>query len=180
MPTAHIESELQKLTAAYTEVCKGLTASQLNWKPNAATWSLAQIVDHIIKVNETYYPVVEQLRAGTYQVPFIGRFSLATNFFGNLIFGSVEPQRKRKIKTFPIWEPQTSDIRPDILEVFAKHQADFARFVRGCDDLVASGVVISSPANRVIVYRLEKAFEIIVAHEWRHLEQAKEVRALIG
>ena len=179
MPTAHIENELQILTAAYTELCKGLTAKQLNWKPNATTWSLAQIVDHIIVVNETYYPVVEQLRAGTYQVPFIGRFSLMTNFFGNLIYQSVEPQRKRKIKTFPIWEPQNSDIRPDILEVFARHQSEFARFVRSCDDLVAAGTVISSPASRVIVYKLEKAFEIVVAHEWRHLEQAKEVRALI-
>jgi hypothetical protein len=35
-----------------------------------------------------------------------------------------------------------------------------------------------APAARVIVYRLETAFDIIVAHERRHFEQAKEVYLL--
>ncbi len=34
----------------------------------------------------------------------------------------------------------------------------------------------TSPANPNIVYTLEKAFEIIVMHEIRHLEQAKRVK----
>jgi hypothetical protein len=41
------------------------------------------------------------------------------------------------------------------------------------------GTVISSPANKYIVYKLETAFDIIVAHEERHLEQAKEVLSVL-
>jgi hypothetical protein len=39
--------------------------------------------------------------------------------------------------------------------------------------------VISSPANKNIVYKLETAFDIIVSHEQRHLEQAKEILQLM-
>jgi hypothetical protein len=45
-------------------------------------------------------------------------------------------------------------------------------------ELVAKGTVIASPANKNIVYKLETAFDIIVSHEQRHLEQAKEVLVL--
>jgi hypothetical protein len=40
---------------------------------------------------------------------------------------------------------------------------------------VENGTIISSPANKNIEYKLETAFDIIVAHEKRHLEQAREV-----
>ena len=50
-------------------------------------------------------------------------------------------------------------------------------FVRGCKDLLEKGTVISSPANKNIVYKLENAFDIITTHEQRHLEQAREVLA---
>ena len=35
-----------------------LTSEQLNWKPASNTWSIAQNLDHLIVVNETYYPVL--------------------------------------------------------------------------------------------------------------------------
>ena len=40
------------------------------------------------------------------------------------------------------------------------------------ESFLHSGVIISSPANKNIVYKLEQAFEIIVTHEERHLNQA--------
>jgi hypothetical protein len=47
-------------------------------------------------------------------------------------------------------------------------------------DLVDKGTIISSPANKIIVYKLEIAFDIIVAHEKRHLEQAREVLQILN
>lgn len=46
-------------------------------------------------------------------------------------------------------------------------------------DLIQQGAIISSPANRNIVYTLETAFDIIVAHEQRHLEQAREIKHML-
>ena len=79
------------------------------------------------------------------------------------------------MKTFPIWEPSESQIPPGVLNRFALHQSELKSLIENSADLVQRGVVISSPANKNIVYKLETAFDIIVAHEQRHFEQAKEV-----
>ena len=51
-----------------------LTNEQINWKPNSITWSIAQNLDHLIIVNETYYPVLSSLKEGTYKTPFTAKF----------------------------------------------------------------------------------------------------------
>ena len=83
------------------------------------------------------------------------------------------------MRTFPIWEPDKSEIPQGILDRFAAHQLQLKTVLENSRDLVDQGVIISSPANRNIVYKLEKAFEIIVAHEQRHFEQSREVYQLL-
>jgi hypothetical protein len=157
-----------------------LTNEQLNWKPNASTWSIAQNLDHLIVVNETYYPVLASLKAGTYQAPFIAKIGFMVSFLGETVLKAVQPDRKKKMRTFPIWEPSSSRLEGDIVERFENHQKSLMQKIEGSEELIIKGVVISSPANKYVVYKLETAFEIIILHEQRHLEQAKEVLALIG
>jgi hypothetical protein len=152
-----------------------LTSEQLNWKPNSNTWSIAQNLDHLIVANETYYPVLASLKAGTYRTPFIARIGFMVSFLGKTVLKAVQPDRQKKMKTFPIWEPTTSNLLDDILKRFQIHQNELIQKIEDAKGLVEKGVVISSPANRNIVYKLETAFDIIVSHEQRHLEQAKEI-----
>ncbi len=172
-------SALERLTKAFTDEFGSLTAEELNRKPNATTWSIGQVIEHIILVNESYYPIVEQLRAGTYRTPWTGRVPFLVNWFGDFILKGVEPERKKKIKTFPVWEPEDSDVWGDIVEIYADHHRELAAFIANSSDLVEAGAVISSPANRFIVYKIGRAFDIIVAHEERHLNQAKEISSFL-
>jgi hypothetical protein len=59
-----------------------LSSEQLNWKPNPNTWSIAQNLDHLIVVNETYYLVLASLKAGTYKTPFIAKIGFMVSFLG--------------------------------------------------------------------------------------------------
>lgn len=156
-----------------------LNSEQLNLKPDSNTWSIAQNIDHIIIINESYYPIIQSVRNGSYKLPFIGRFGFLVNILGKMILNSVQPDRKRKMKTFSIWQPAQSKISSDILKKFQKHQEDLKKLISDCEDLLTAGTVISSPANKNIVNKLETAFDIIVAHEERHFEQAKEVLFLL-
>lgn len=173
-------SQINQTTSDFRQHFGGLNGSQLNWKPDAQTWSIAQNIDHLIVINNTYKPTIEAIKNGTHKVPFIGKLGFMTSFFGKMILNAAQPDRRRKMSTFPMWEPSSSDISDDILAQFTRHQEELKGMVNSMKDYIPKGIVISSPANPNIVYKLEKAFDIIVAHERRHLEQAKEVLSLIN
>lgn len=171
--------KIDSITEAFANAFGMLSSEQLNRKPDSNTWSIAQNIDHIIVINESYYPIIQSVRNGSYKLPFIGRFGFLVNILGKMILNSVQPDRKRKMKTFSIWQPSQSEISSDILKKFQKHQEDLKKIISDCEDLLQAGTVISSPANKNIVYKLETAFDIIVSHEQRHFEQAKEIWFLI-
>jgi hypothetical protein len=167
-------SQLDELTEQFVTTFGALTVEQLNWKPAPQTWSIAQNLHHLIVVNESYYPILASLRSGTYKTPFIGKIGFMVSLLGKVILNAVKPDRKKKMKTFAIWEP-TAMATEDILQQFEKHQSELKQQIASCEKLIGKGAVISSPVNKNIVYKLETAFDIIVSHEERHLEQAKEV-----
>lgn len=176
MDTQHWLYGIDDVTASFQKEFGSLSREELNWKPNTSTWSLGQIVDHLIVINNTYYPIVRELEEGTYKLFWIGKVNFIVSFFGKFILQSVEPTRKRKMKTLAIWEPTVSHIEADILAKFVVEQNRLKEEIVACAPLLDRGVVISSPANRVIVYKLERAFDIIVSHERRHLQQARRAK----
>ncbi len=173
------QTEIDNISHDFAKQFGKLSSEELNWKPNAHTWSIAQNIDHLITVNETYYPIVTAIRKGNYKLPFIARFSFITNFFGKFILKAVEPERKKRIKTFSIWEPEVENIDADIVNKFVIHQQQLKDFFNNCSDLIEKQTIIASPANRNIVYNIETAFDIIIAHEKRHFNQAKETLQLL-
>jgi hypothetical protein len=156
---------------------RGLDSAALNWKLNEGTWSIGQVIDHIIRINESYYPIFEQIRAGTYRVPMIARIGFIPNGIGNILVKSLEPTRKRKIKTFPIWEPAQSGVEADILNRFVAHHETLVEMLQRNESLFGKHIVVSSPANRYVVYPLDRVLDIMVVHEARHYNQALEIAA---
>lgn len=171
-------NQIDKNTQNFVNTFKDLDHTQLNWKPAPDRWSIAQNIHHLIVINETYYPTFTQLKAGTYKVPFIGKIGFLNRYLGQFILNSVKPDQAKKVQTFPIWEPSTSDIRANILSQFEQHQTELKQWIEDCAPALKQKAVISSPANKMITYPLEMALDIIVTHEQRHLEQAKNVLAL--
>lgn len=168
-------AQIDQTTKAFQNHFDGLSEEALNWKPNTTTWSIAQNIDHLITINETYFPVLADLKTGKYRTSFIGKFDFLTSLLGKMLLQSVQPTTKKKIKTFPIWEPAKGHLSANILDRFIKHQHQLKQEIESVKTFLQKGAVIASPANKYIVYKLETAFDIIVAHEQRHLEQAKEI-----
>jgi hypothetical protein len=171
-------SKIDENTNSFQTAFGHLKESELNWKPDGKTWSVAQNIHHLIAINETYYSVVKSVREGSQKLPWIASVKFMVRFFGSFILDSVEPTRKRKMKTFPMWEPSQSNLGADIVQQFIRHQTELKNLIESSGDLVDKEVIISSPANRNIVYTLARAFDIITTHEVRHFNQAVEVNEL--
>jgi hypothetical protein len=168
-------TDIDQITNDFIAEFGNLSPEELNWKPSPHVWSVAQNIHHLITINETYYPVIKSIRDNTYVIPWIGRIGFMVRFMGRVILNSVQPDRRKKMKTFPLWQPSSSEFGKDIFEQFRKHQDALKKLIADSQDLLSKETIISSPANKNIVYKLETAFEIIVTHEKRHLEQAREL-----
>ena len=175
MKTQKWTAKIDETTKAFQDAFAHLGLEDLNWKPSPTVWSIAQNIDHLMVINATYFPIIENVRKGVYTLPWIARLGFMVTFFGNVVLDSVQPTRRKKMKTFPIWQPSQSLLPADILIRFGEAQARLKTLITSSSDLIELQTVISSPANKNIVYKLEPAFDIIVTHEQRHLEQAKEV-----
>ncbi|MEY4030234.1 MAG: hypothetical protein RJA90_1443 [Bacteroidota bacterium] len=69
-------NQLDQLTEAVISNFGLLRHEDLYFKPDANRWSIAENLAHLIVVNRTYFPVIEQIRNNTYKVPqnYLDRF----------------------------------------------------------------------------------------------------------
>ncbi|PSL07392.1 DinB family protein [Cecembia rubra] len=167
--------ELDKLSEEIREVFGGLDNKILFTKPDSKSWSIAENLDHLIKVNSSYFPIFRQLIDQTFVGAFIGKFKFFTKLFGNMIYTSVSDGGKKKIRTFPLWEPRINEGENDIIEKFLDHQEELKNWIKELEPYIEKETIIHSPANKLIVYSLPQAMDIVIAHEKRHLNQALAV-----
>jgi len=163
------------ITDTFGEGFGKMTVGELNWKPSESGWSIAQVIEHIIVTNRSYFPIFDQVKKNTFKTPWIGKIPWIPELTGRMILSYVQPDRKKRSKTTGLWEPSRSQIKGDLLDRFKHHQQELLRWIRILSEYTDRDLVIHSPASKMIVYPLYMAIEIIVTHEERHLNQAREV-----
>jgi hypothetical protein len=166
---------IDRITQETIDTFITLPVEKMHLKPDPKPWSIAENFEHLITINQTYFPIFLKLKNGSFQGAFISKFPYFSNLFGKMIYKSVSDGGKKKAKTFPLWEPKVVDGDATVLERFQIHQEELKNQIMEMKPFLEKNTIIHSPANKLIVYSLEKAFEIIIAHEQRHLDQAKNL-----
>lgn len=179
MPPAHqvfkrkLSKDFQAVSTVVESEFKDLSYEELNWKPNAQSWSVGQCLHHLIVSNESYFPMFEQIQNGTYKTRFWERISPFTGFFGHKLLKSMQ-NTGRKLKVPLIFTPSSSEVPSDIVVQFLQHQEKLMEHLRRIPPEHLRKKV-SSPASKFVTYRLEKLWRILIAHEIRHTLQARAV-----
>lgn len=94
-------SEERKNSEESRKLFGTLNAEQLNWKPNAESWSVGQCLEHLILNNDRMLNSVENHINGTHKSTFFERLVVAPGFFGNLILKALAPENEKKVKARP-------------------------------------------------------------------------------
>lgn len=165
------QMQITTLTWEFEQALRDVGVSGINHKKDDSTWSVGEILSHLIRVNESYYPVFDQLIAGTYETPLLGKVPFLVKSIGNLLYRSMTS--KAKVRTFKVWEPERKEFDLGIINRFKDHQMQLSAYIEKLDPYFETVTVIASPANRFLVYSLDKTIDIVIAHEKRHLEQIK-------
>ena len=153
----------------------GLTAQQLNWKPSADQWSVAQCFDHLVTANGAYFPIFEKVLSGEKKSTFWESLPWLPAFWGKMLIKALDPESTRKLKAPKIFHPSSSSVDGAIIRRFIDQQNQVIRYIKATEDLDLEKITISSPVTHFITYSLMDAYRIIINHEKRHLLQATKV-----
>ncbi|MEO6590558.1 MAG: hypothetical protein ABIP06_14780, partial [Pyrinomonadaceae bacterium] len=105
---------------------------------------------------------------------FWEKYSPLTGFFGNFLLNYLNNDAKKiKAPSEKIVPP--SEIAPEIISQFIAHQSKIIKTIESLENTDLTKSVITSPFAKIMTYRLDKTFEIAVAHEKRHIRQAERV-----
>ena len=151
-----------------------LSPAQLNWKPSADRWSVAQCFDHLLTSNKGYFPVIADVLAGKKRT-FWERMPILPGLAGKLLVKAMEPTSTRKVKAPKRFQPAQSDISSSVINDFVDQQGKMIEKMKATEHLDLERIVITSPVSAAIAYSLMDAYRIIVVHEQRHFQQATRV-----
>jgi hypothetical protein len=173
-----VASETDKNIEVARTLTSGLTETQLNWKPSAEQWSIAQCLDHLtVATNEFEKYFEPALRRAREKWPVTNLPRYKPSVLGGWLAKQVSPEASRKITAPKIFRPAASNI-PFAPDKFVSQQARFLEFVRESTGIDYNKTRLRSPVTPLMRYSLADAFVITVLHGQRHLAQARRVREM--
>jgi len=152
-----------------------LSAAQLNWRPDAARWSVAQCLEHLVTANRQMQQAAQDALGGTARRNLWTRLPVWPGLMGRMLVRSQAPQTTRKFKAPSVAQPSSSDIPADIVQRFVDQHRTIVAWVQVVDEQRAIGVIMTSPFVRAITYSVLDGCRLMVAHDHRHLQQAARV-----
>lgn len=173
-----LTKELKSIVINTQKVFGSLSAEQINWKPDAGSWSIGQCFEHLIKSNELYYKDFDGVAENTRRNSFYENYSPLSGFFGKFIANALKKDNQ-KVKTIPQAVPP-SEVDGQIIEKFAAHQAKLIEKIEAMENADWRKTKITSPFLKVATYSLTDTFQIIIEHEKRHFRQAERVIQTAG
>jgi hypothetical protein len=160
-----------------TTLVADVDAEVLRRRPDPKTWSVAQILDHVntagwLLLKELETAIQKGQASGPYgEPPF--RYGVVSRRFVR----SMQPSSGWTFTAPSVFEPETADtLYPgETVEEFRALQDEFADCVVSAEGLDLRRIRVSSPAVPLLRISLGAWFEATLAHEQRHLEQARAV-----
>ena len=153
---------------------------QLNWRPDAGQWSVAQCFEHMATVNNLVLRRVDEAINPSIAPSVWQRLPVLPMVIGRMLIRSQAPTAQRKFKAPPAALPSASDIDAGIVGRFADQVHAAAQRTQAFDERAIAHMIMTSPFFAPVVYSVLDGWRLVVAHSHRHLEQARRVTRQSG
>jgi hypothetical protein len=150
-------------------------AGQLNWRPDAAQWSVAQCFEHLLTANRLMLQAAKAALNHDRARTVWERLPVMPGVLGRMLIRSQSPTAARKFTAPPKAQPATSDIPADVIQRFIEQHREAVAWVQALDERDAASSIMTSPFVKVITYSVLDGWRLMLAHDRRHFEQARRV-----
>ena len=172
-------AEFEALSTDAGALVSPLTDAQFSWSPSPDVWSVGQCIEHLNVTARAYLPALDEGIASAIRAGVYGTGPFTYNILGRLMVRSMEPPPLFRFKAPMIFAPpaapQTQRTRSEIMAGFRGYQVQYIDRLRQANGVDLAKARVSSPANRLLHISLGAGFALQIAHERRHLWQAKQL-----
>jgi hypothetical protein len=177
---ADVKTGLEAVARETAGTFGALDARQLNWRPDAARWSVGQCFEHLLTANRLMIGAAEDGLDPSRPRSVWQRLPILPGVLGRVMVRSQAPQATRKFKAPTPIRPTTSDIPADVIQRFVEQHREAVARVAKLDEQQAARTIMTSPFVRVVTYSVLDGWRLMFAHDRRHFEQAKRVMETPG
>ena len=168
--------EIRYIRQDVAAIVANLDDVQFTWRPAPDRWSIGECFEHLNLTAAAFVPAIdaaiEDARAsnlrsdGPFVYPLFERMFVASN----------EPPPRRRFRAFSAYRPP-SRLSPDtVMNGFSSWQDRLAERIKGADGLDLRRARRRSPILPLMKWSLGTMFALVLAHERRHIWQARQVR----
>jgi uncharacterized damage-inducible protein DinB len=167
--------EFERLSADADALVAPLNEEQFYWRPAPVAWSVAECLDHLNVAARLYLAALDEgiadaIRRGLYGV---GPFRYL--WTGRLLTWSQQPPPRVRVRTARAFHPAPQRPRAEIMAAFRAYQVQYVDRLRQANGLDLARARVSSPVARWLRMSLGSGFALMIAHEQRHIWQARQV-----
>lgn len=152
-----------------------LAPDQFNWQPAPDRWSIGQCVEHLNLTTERYLPVLHQAEENARARGLLRPGPFALGFVESWFVRMMEPPPRRRIRTRAAFVAQSQLDPARTLERFRSLNAQLGDCMRKAEGIDLKDVKVRSQFGPVS-WTLNGTFLMLLAHERRHVWQARQVR----
>jgi hypothetical protein len=174
-----VEKELNQATARAWALVSSTDGRLFTVRPSPGSWSAAECISHLSISSESF---LEPLRKAIDEARGKGltaKRPLKMDLLGRILKWFLEPPIRKRVKTAAPFVPKSVRAKAEAFGEFAGLQAKLGDLLHEARDLDLNRMKIVSPFDKRIRYNVYSAFNILVAHERRHLWQAEQAIAAL-
>jgi uncharacterized damage-inducible protein DinB len=175
-----LEDDVRKLMAAAQHLQQADTV-KLSYPPAEGQWSAVQALEHMNMYNRYYLPAIEKSMV---HIPKEVNAWFVPGFFGNYFTNMMMPKNvfevKNKMKTQKSFRPERGVNVEGAFKEFFEHQNKLLHLLETARKRNLETIRIPTSISRLIRLKLGDLLRFLVAHEQRHMIQARNAIKATG
>jgi len=174
-----LREQLKAASAAATELVHGLSREQMRQRPRVKAWSVAECLVHLNLTSTAYLPILTVAIENAHLDRIHGQGPFRMDYKGRILKWMCERHGRFKLTTSPEFRPVAVEPAKSILKEFLILQDYLAESLQRANGIAIDRLTVVSPFDSRIKYNVFSCFQILAAHQRRHLWQANQSRIAI-
>ncbi|MDZ7704708.1 MAG: DinB family protein [Trueperaceae bacterium] len=173
--TEQLARQLNEIWDEARALIAPLSDAEFLERPAPGQWSVSECLTHLNVTGHDYLAEIDKATARGHEQDICGSGPFRYGLIGGTFIRLTEPPVRMRVGAPGRWTP-APDLDPDeIRREFDDLQAALHERLAKADGLDLNRITLHSPLTRWLRLDLYEAFSLVLAHERRHLWQARRV-----